>query len=88
MGTNCLGRDSGGGSSNQSSWDKKVNLGKLEVSRRRKVPTKSGSMLDKIIGSISLLIYMYLRAGELDVIFSVGFRHKLSKKYRFWGCLE
>ena len=40
-----------------------------------------GSMADKIIASISWQVH--LRAGYLDVIFSVGFRHELSKKYRF-----
>ena len=56
------------------------------VSRRRKVPTKSGSMLDKKIVSVRKVFY--LRAGALDVIFSVGFGHILSKIFRSLGCLE
>ena len=45
-----------------------------------------GIMLDKKIGSARKVFY--LRAGALDVIFSVGFDHELSEIFRFWGCLE
>ena len=45
-----------------------------------------GSMLDKINASVRKVFY--LRAGALDVIFSVGFGHKLSEIFRFGGCLE
>ena len=45
-----------------------------------------GIMLDQKSGSVRKAFY--LRAGYLDVIFSVGFFHELSEKYRFCGCLE
>ena len=43
-------------------------------------------MLDQKICSVRKAFY--LRAGYLDVIFSVGFFHELSEKYRFCGCLK
>ena len=45
-----------------------------------------GIMLDQKIGSARKVLY--LRAGALDVIFSVGFGHILSKIFRSLGCLE
>ena len=45
-----------------------------------------GSMVDKKISSARRAFY--LRAGALDVIFSVGFDHELSEIFRFLGCLE
>ena len=43
-------------------------------------------MLDQKICSVRKAFY--LRAGYLDVIFSVDFAHKRSEKYRFCGCLR
>ena len=45
-----------------------------------------GSMVDKKIGSVRKVFY--LRARALDVIFSYGFGHILSKIFRSLGCLE
>ena len=45
-----------------------------------------GSMVDKKIASARKVFY--LRAGDLDVIDSVGFDHELSEIFRFLGCLE